>query len=126
MIARIWRTQIDAARADEYQDFARLRSLPMFRAQQGFAGVIFARNAAQCAVITLWRDRTAVDALNNSQSYKATVREIEAAGFLRGVSTVEVFDIDELFLEHAASGEEALRLVAGIPGKATRQPRSSR
>jgi hypothetical protein len=54
MIVRIWRTQIDQARADEYLDFAQSRSLPMFRAEPGFAGVLFAAREAERAVITLW------------------------------------------------------------------------
>jgi hypothetical protein len=47
MIARIWRTSIDETRADQYLDFARSRSLPMFRSQQGFVGALFARQRAE-------------------------------------------------------------------------------
>jgi len=47
MIVRIWRTRIDQARASEYRDFAHSRSLPMFRAQPGFAGVFFAARQDQ-------------------------------------------------------------------------------
>jgi hypothetical protein len=47
MIVRIWRTQIDQARAGEYRDFAHSRSLPMFRAQPGFAGALFAAQRAK-------------------------------------------------------------------------------
>ena len=52
MIVRIWRTHIDQARAGEYRDFAHSRSLPMFRAQPGFAGVFFAARQDERVVIT--------------------------------------------------------------------------
>jgi hypothetical protein len=68
MIIRIWRTQIDQTRAEEYRDFARSKSLPMFRAQPGFAGVLFAAHAAELAVITLLHELTGVEALEHSHS----------------------------------------------------------
>lgn len=96
-IVRIWRTAIDPARADEYDDFARTRSLPMFRAQTGFMAVFFTSHATERAVITLWEDWDCVDALSISASYAATVREIEDAGFLRGKQSVEAFALDGVF-----------------------------
>src|SRR5262245_6708677 len=98
MIVRIWLTHIDQTRADEYRDFAHSRSLPMFRAQPGFVGVLFAAHRAERAVITLWRDLASVEALDQSQTYKATVAEIEATGFLQGQSVVEVLELEEVFL----------------------------
>jgi hypothetical protein len=38
MIMRIWRTQVDEARAAEYERFAAQQSLPMFRAHRGSKG----------------------------------------------------------------------------------------
>jgi heme-degrading monooxygenase HmoA len=105
MIVRIWRTHIDEDRAAEYRDFARLRSLPMFRAQRGFAGVLFAARGDARAVITLWDDLAAVDALEDSQTYKTTVADIEATGLLRGPSTIEVLHIEQLFLREAAASD---------------------
>ena len=102
MVARIWRTEIDDTRAQEYVAFARSRSLPMFRAQPGFAGVIFGANDAQRAVITLWRDRAAAEALAHSPSYNATVAEIGATGILCGDSAVEVLELEGVFLEALA------------------------
>jgi hypothetical protein len=96
-IVRIWRTAIDPARADEYDDFARTRSLPMFRAQTGFTAVFFTSHATERAVITLWEDWESVDALSISASYEAIVHEIEAAGFLRGEQSVESFALDGVF-----------------------------
>jgi hemoglobin len=98
MIVRIWRTQIDQARAAEYRDFAHSTSLPMFRAQPGFAGVLFAAHRAERAVISLWHDLASVRALDQ----KTTVAEIQAAGFLRGQSAVEVLELEEAFLEDPA------------------------
>ena len=43
MVARIWRTGVKPERFEKYERFARERSLPMFRAQRGFIGVLFMR-----------------------------------------------------------------------------------
>jgi heme-degrading monooxygenase HmoA len=105
MVVRIWRAEIDVTCAEEYWNFARSRSLPMFRAQSGFAGVLFAANGAERAVITLWEDLAAVRALDHSRSYNATVAEIEATGYLRGDSTVEVLELEGVFLNDAATSQ---------------------
>lgn len=110
MIARIWRTQIDETRAQEYRRFARLRSLPMFREQPGFVGVMFGSNLDERAVITLWQDAASARRLDRSTSYKRTVAEIEGTGFLRGESTVELFELDGFFLEHAPEDHEDVGL----------------
>jgi hypothetical protein len=103
MVVRIWRATIDVTRAEDYLDFARSRSLPMFRAQSGFAGVLFAAQGAERTVITLWRDVAAAQALDHSPTYNATVAEIEATGFLREVSTAEVLELEGVFLSDAAT-----------------------
>src|SRR5215207_4696754 len=56
MIVRIWRTGLDESRADEYERFARERSLPMFQKQPGCVGVFFTRTEQGRAVITLWEN----------------------------------------------------------------------
>jgi len=99
MIVRIWRVQIDQTRANEYRDFAHFRSLPMFHAQPGFVGVLFAAHRAERAVITLWQDLASVEGLDHSQTFKTTVAEIEATGLLQGRSTVEVLELEGVFLE---------------------------
>jgi heme-degrading monooxygenase HmoA len=99
MVARIWRTRIDETRADDYRRFAEAKSLPMFREQPGFVGVLFAANLAERAVITLWRDIDSARRLDQSETYKRTVAEIEATGFLRGESSVEVLELEGFFLE---------------------------
>jgi heme-degrading monooxygenase HmoA len=97
VIARIWRTEIDATRADEYRRFARERSLPMFREQPGFVGVLFAADRAERIVITLWRDLASAQGLDGSETYRRTVAQIEATGFLRGESTVEVLEVEDWY-----------------------------
>jgi heme-degrading monooxygenase HmoA len=92
-VARIWRTRIDASRAAEYDDFAGTRSLPMFKRHDGFSGVLFAGDGDHRVVITLWRDRDAAAALERSPDYRATVRAIEATGFLRPPQQVEILDV---------------------------------
>ena len=90
MILRTWRTQIDAARAEEYEQFARERSLPMFRAQPGYRGVLMSRQGADAVVETLWDDRESAERLATSPSYRRTVQEIQATGFLLGDSSTEL------------------------------------
>ncbi|PJJ71377.1 heme-degrading monooxygenase HmoA [Diaminobutyricimonas aerilata] len=95
MIARIWRTGLDESRADEYTAFATERSLPMFRRQPGFRGLVFARAAEGRVVITFWDDAESVARLDASSDYRETVAAIGAAGFLREPQSVEVFEVDE-------------------------------
>ena len=98
MLIRIWRTHMDEARAPEYEAFVRQHSLPMFRAQPGFAGVLFARDAASCAVISCWRDAAAVDAFARSASYHDTATALAATGMLVGEASVEVFELHDGYL----------------------------
>ena len=93
MIMRIWRTQVDVTRATEYERFATEQSLPMFRAHQGFSGLLFGRHGADCIVITLWEDDAAADALEDSPRYRDTVARISATGFLTGQSQIERFPL---------------------------------
>lgn len=99
MIVRIWRTEIEPTRATDYLEFARHYSLPMFREQRGFGGVLFAAGGAERAVITLWQDMAAVEALAESDTYARTVEAIEAAGFLRGEAEVAVLEVEHSHLE---------------------------
>jgi heme-degrading monooxygenase HmoA len=107
VILRVWRTRIDEARSREYRVFAQERSLPMFRQQAGFVGVLFAQHGAERAVISLWRDFESVEALASSESYQATVGEIVGTGFLQGESSVEVFELEGAFLGGALFEDRA-------------------
>lgn len=102
MIVRIWRVQVDSSRIAEYESFERERSLPMFRRQQGFLGVLFLRTAEECAALTLWGSLRAVQALSASESYRQTVSELEATGLLKGRQSVEVFEVKRGFLRTGA------------------------
>ncbi|TWD73131.1 hypothetical protein FB561_7016 [Kribbella amoyensis] len=98
MIARIWRTGLDEARAAEYDTFAVERSLPMFRRQPGFRAALFLRTEHGRVAITLWRDQAAVEALASSTDYQETVAAIRATGILRPPQTVEILPVDEAWL----------------------------
>jgi hypothetical protein len=75
----------------------------LFRAQPGFAGVLFAAQGAKRAVISLWDSLAAAEALDHSATYTATVAALEATGFLRGDSAVEVLELEGIFLEDGPS-----------------------
>lgn len=93
MIARLWKTGIKPGRAEAYEAFAREISLPMFRQQVGFAGCIMSRDGDRASVLTLWSGPDAVDQLNSSPSYQATVEAILAADLLAGEQSTEVSDV---------------------------------
>jgi heme-degrading monooxygenase HmoA len=83
VIARIWNATIDPDRAEEYERFARERSLPMFRSHRGFRGCALQRDGTDCTVVTLWAGPEDVAALEASSLYRETVAAIMAAGFVR-------------------------------------------
>lgn len=99
LTVRVWRTGLDESRAQEYEDFARTVSLPMFRRHDGFGGVLFARSGGERVVITLWENRAAADALAQSAEYRATVRALKATGFLRPPQKVELLDMQGAWIE---------------------------
>ena len=95
MIVRIWRTGIDPARAEEYERFAGERSLPMFRRQAGFRGVLFASgDETERVVLSFWENEGAVEELGRSPTYRETVDALLATGILTGEQTVELLDVD--------------------------------
>jgi quinol monooxygenase YgiN len=101
MIARLWTTGIKPDRVDAYESFARDISLPMFRAQDGFIGCLMYRDDTVARVLTMWRDMAAVEALGQSDSYRATVARILDADILSGdqgtdVATLHLVEVDGL------------------------------
>ena len=108
VVMRIWRTGLDESQAAAYDRFAAERSLPMFRRRPRILGVFFTEEPGTRAVVTLWRDRRAIDALEESADYRSTVAAIEAAGFLRAPQTVEILDAGTVWLSedlsHPGSG----------------------
>lgn len=95
MILRIWRTGIDESRADEYDDFARTVSTPMFHQQRGFRGLLLARSEGVRVVFTLWQDAESAAALDTSETYRRTVSAIQDAGFLRPPQSVELLTVPD-------------------------------
>jgi heme-degrading monooxygenase HmoA len=83
VIVRVWRAEIDPARAEEYELFAQERSLPMFRSHAGFRGCALMRKGADCTVVTLWERPEDAAALEDSDRYRETVGAIMATGFVR-------------------------------------------
>lgn len=82
MIGRLWKTGLKAGRGEAYESFALNVSLPMFRMQDGFLGCVMSRDDTEGRVLTLWRDRNAVAALDQSPTYLDTVAKILAADVL--------------------------------------------
>ncbi len=78
MIVRLWRTKIVLTRIEEYKRFEQEHSLPMFRRQTGFLGVLFLGHGETHAVLSLWKDTQAVEALDTSPTYQQTVQKILA------------------------------------------------
>ena len=107
MILRIWRTELNPARLDEYARFEQERSLPMFREQRGLLGVLFLREGPdRAAALTIWEDRAAVEALGDSPSYQQTAAALMSSGLLVGEPSVDVFDV--------AGGELRTKLLAAV------------
>lgn len=104
---RIWRTRLDLARLSEYERFVDEHSRPMFARQRGYLGVVFSRHGDKVAVLSFWRDRSALTGLETSPSYQSAVQRIGDAGFLIGEPTLDVYEI------HSASVENLARLSAG-------------
>jgi heme-degrading monooxygenase HmoA len=55
--------------------------------------VLFTRDGADCAVLSLWEDRDAIAALAGSPVYQETVQRLVATGVLAGPQTVEVLEV---------------------------------
>ncbi len=95
MIIRIWKTKIQSTRMAEYETFAQKYSLPMFRKQLGFLGVIFLGKHKDRAVLTIWKDQSSVDALAHSYTYQETSAKLSITGVLVGQTSVEVFEVQK-------------------------------
>jgi hypothetical protein len=80
-------------RVNEYEQFATTRSLPMFRRQDGCLGVLFAEEAADRIVITLWEGPEAVDRLAKSADYRQTVEALSSTGILEGEQSVRIYNV---------------------------------
>ncbi len=90
MLARSWITRVRLDRANEYEQFAKDISLPMFRSHPGCFGVVMIREGDQCRVTTFWRSVEAMHDFEESEIYRSTVARILAAGFLYGEQQIQV------------------------------------
>jgi heme-degrading monooxygenase HmoA len=88
LVARLWETGIDESRRDEYDVFAETRSLPMFKRQPGFVGVVLMERHGRRMVLTVWESDAAADALEQAADYRSTVAALEALGLLVGDQAV--------------------------------------
>lgn len=93
MIARLWQTRIDVARSAEYDAFAATYSRPMFARLPGCLGAFFLGTGEVRSVLSLWTDRTSIDALETSTLYRETVARFQATGVLREPQRVETFEV---------------------------------
>jgi heme-degrading monooxygenase HmoA len=95
VILRVWRAKLNRARLEEYRRFERERCLPMLHRQPGFLGVLFLRQAEDCAAsLTVWEDGGTVEALTSSPSYRQTARELAESDLLAGKQSEEVFEVE--------------------------------
>ncbi|WP_342250331.1 hypothetical protein [Sphingomonas sp. OTU376] len=92
MLARIWSTDVPIDRFEAYAKFAEEISLPMFRQQTGCAGVFMYRDGVRCEVLTLWHKQSDIDALEASDTYRDTVRNILSQGFLAGEQSTRLYE----------------------------------
>ena len=60
MIIRLWRAEVRSNRMEQYSQWERTRSLPMFKQQDGCLGVLFLRSDVFCFALSFWRDMNAV------------------------------------------------------------------
>ena len=93
MIGRLWKTGLRPGCGEAYERFAREISLPMFQEQKGFLGCIMSRTAQAGFVYTFWQDQAAVDALDQSLTYRATVERILKADILADPQALEVAEV---------------------------------
>ena len=113
LVARLWHTRIDPARADAYDAFAREHSRPMFDRLEGCLGALFLGTGAERTVLTLWAGRAAIDALGESALYNDTVARFHATGILREPQHVEFAALTGGTVQADALADALRRLTSG-------------
>lgn len=93
-VARTWRAQIHEDRIDDYLTFLEDRSVPMFRSFPGCLGAVFLRDRDLVTVVSVWADRSAVDALSTNALYAETVEAMESSGILVSTEAATVHECD--------------------------------
>lgn len=95
MIARLWRTGLAPGGDQQYDEFARERSQPMFSQLPGCLGVVFLRGAdGERVVLTLWDNQESVADLASSVLYQDTARDLVDSGCLGEDQSVELLETD--------------------------------
>jgi heme-degrading monooxygenase HmoA len=103
ILARLWTTGLRPDRLDAYERFARDVSLPMFREQDGFLGCVMVRSGHKSRVLTFWRDRSAIHALETSPSYRDTVQRIQEADLLADAQHTAIYQLHLIDVDGAVS-----------------------
>lgn len=99
MIVRLWKTRVDKARIEEYEENERERSTPMFREQPGCLGALFLRSRDDCFALTFWKDMEAVERLKTSKSYQEASSFYSDSGMLMSEPSLQVFEVKEGYLD---------------------------
>lgn len=92
MIIRIWTTGPIPSKKNQYLEFAKIYSIPMFKKQKGILGLNILVKDDKSLVLTYWKDKKQIDAIENDLLYHQTVDKIRNAGFLAEPQQVEIFD----------------------------------
>ncbi len=93
MIIRIWTTRFIPEKKDDYLNFAKENSIPMFKLQKGILGVNVLVKDDKSLVLTYWDDKDDIALMENNILYKETVAKIKDSGFLKAPQQVEIFDV---------------------------------
>lgn len=107
MLMRTWTTTIDSVREVDYERFAHDISVPMFREQAGFLGLIMARAGALRSVVTFWENEAAIAALEASERYIATLELIGRQGFLGAGQPVTIMAVHQRIMDGLVTGSDA-------------------
>jgi quinol monooxygenase YgiN len=89
MIVRVWSTAYMPGRIADFIAFADLRLQPFFRGQDGCLACFFTHDEQEWRTITFWRDAAAVDAVKDSEVYRAILADLVASGLLIGTQQVK-------------------------------------
>ncbi len=97
MIARIWRGEVPAERADEYLDLMRTVALPDYRSTPGNRGAFALRRVrgdrAEFLMLTFWESLESVEAFAGDDPSAAKYYDFDANFLLEMVPTVDHFEV---------------------------------
>lgn len=94
LVARTWRARIGEDRIRDYLVFLEERSLPMFRSLPGCLGAVFIRDRDVVTVMSVWADRSDVDALSTNETYADTVAALDRSGILASSEATTIHNAD--------------------------------